>query len=1068
MQSGKKRNAPDLYHPQPRCLGVRYFWAEQRTQHRNDLSSLLFFPDDDSLPCPVSARRNGMAQKKTPPKKAPQKNPRQTKALTKTASDPANRQKTVSQKEPVEPRKLERKAFPVVGIGASAGGLEPLEAFFANMPTDKPAGVDMAFVVIQHLNPQHKSIIGEILKKDTNMPIKEIRDGMTVEPNSVYFNPPDREVGIFQGAFHLMEPTDARHTRMPIDFFFRSLAQDLEEKAICIVLSGTGSDGTLGLEAVKGAGGMTMAQAEEQAKYPFMPRSAIDTGLVDYVLPVEQMPPEIIRYVRHPYLEDREKELPADKHYQSFLQKILMLVRANTKHDFSHYKQTTIRRRLGRRMAVHRIENIADYFRYLQQNPAEIQILFKDLVICVTNFFRDPEAFKTLEAKVIPEILAHKSLDDPIRVWVPGCGSGEEALSIAMILAEAMERTGQHHLVQIFATDIDPDAIDKARVGGYPDSIAADVSPERLKRFFVKRDARYKIKQEIREMVVYAVQNLISDPPFSRLDLISCRNVLIYLDNDLQKQILPLFHFTLNPTGYLFLGTSETIGGAADLFAPVDTKWKIFQRKGPVHHHLTDYPALTLPAAAVVVRAYPKEEAPREINIRTIMERIVLEEYAPPTILINQRYDVLFLQGDTSKFLGMPKGEPSYNLFNLAHEDLRPKLLTVLHRAVSEKKSVIVESIPFKQSEGKIGYLNLTVRPLAVPGAYSLFLMVFEELTPPPQIKKGRRKAPATPEEESRMAVLEHELQATKEYLQTTVEELEASNEELKSTNEELQSTNEELQSTNEELETAKEELQSTNEELVTVNSELNGKIDELTEVNNDINNLLASTEIGTVFLDRDMHIKRFTPAATRLFNLIPADVGRSIKDISPKTENENLWQDAEEVLHSLQVKEMEVKSLSGEVYATRILPYRTRENVIDGVVLTFIDISAQYLLSLAQNFAESIVDTVREPLLVLDGDLKVISANQAFYRVFHTSKPDTLDQPIYELGDGQWDIPRLRELLEEIIPKNTSFQDFEVAYDFPRIGHKTMLLNARCIPAAGEQATMILLALEEVTEHRK
>jgi two-component system CheB/CheR fusion protein len=1002
-----------------------------------------------------------MAQKKTPPKKAPQKSPRQTKATPKTASEPARQQKALSQKEPVEPRKPERKAFPVVGIGASAGGLEPLEAFFANMPRGKPPAAAMAFVVIQHLSPQHKSIIGEILKKDTDMPIKEIRDGMAVEPNSVYFNPPDREVGIFQGAFHLMEPSDARHARMPIDFFFRSLAQDLEEKAICIVLSGTGSDGTLGLEAVKGAGGMTMAQAEEQAKYPFMPRSAIDTGLVDYVLVVEQMPEELIRYVRHPYLDGREKELPADKQYQSFLQKILMLVRANTKHDFSHYKQTTIRRRLGRRMAVHRIDNIANYFRYLQLNPAEIKTLFKDLVICVTSFFRDSEAFKVLEAKVVPDILAYKSVDDPIRIWVPGCGSGEEALSIAMILAEAMGRTGKHHLVQIFATDIDAEAIDKARVGEYPDSIAADVSPERLKRFFVKRDERYKIKQEIREMVVYAVQNLISDPPFSRLDLISCRNVLIYLDNDLQRQILPLFHFTLNPTGYLFLGTSETIGGAADLFTPTDTKWKIFQRKGPVHHHLTDYPALTLPAAAAVVRPYPKEEAPREINIRTIMERIVLEEYAPPTILINQRYDVLFLQGDTGKFLSMPKGEPSYNLFNLAHEDLRPKLLTVLHRAISEKKSVIVESIPFKQSEGKIGYLNLTVRPLAVPGAYNLFLMVFEELPPPPQIKKGRRKAAATLEEESRMAVLEHELQATKEYLQTTVEELEASNEELKSTNEELQSTNEEL-------ETAKEELQSTNEELVTVNSELNGKIDELTEVNNDINNLLASTEIGTVFLDRDMHIKRFTPAATRLFNLIPADVGRSIKDISPKTEYENLWQDAEEVLHSLQVKEMEVKSLSGEVYATRILPYRTRENVIDGVVLTFIDISAQHLLSLAQNFTESIVDTVREPLLVLDGDLKVISANQAFYRVFHTSKRDTLDQPIYELGDGQWDIPRLRELLEEIIPRNTSFQDFEVAYDFPRIGHKTMLLNARCIPAADEQATMILLALEEVTEQQK
>ncbi|MFZ2088677.1 MAG: CheR family methyltransferase, partial [Desulfobaccales bacterium] len=782
-----------------------------------------------------------------------------------------------------------------------------------------------------------------------------------------------------------------------------------------------------------------------------------------HVLPVEQMPEEIIRYIKHPYLEGREKDLPADKHYQNFLQKILMLVRASTKHDFSHYKQTTIRRRIGRRLAVHKIEEIADYFRYLRQNPAEIQTLFKDLVICVTSFFRDPEAFKALETRVIPAILAHKSPEQPIRVWVPGCGSGEEALSIAILLDEAMERTNQRHQVQIFATDIDPEAIDKARAGEYPESIAADVSPERLKRYFVKKDSLYKIKQEIRETVVYAVQNLISDPPFSRLDLTSCRNVLIYLDADLQKQILPLFHFTLNPNGYLFLGTSESIGAAADLFSPVDIKWKVFQRKGPVHHRLADYPA-ALPADAV--RAVHKEEAPREVSVRSVMERIVLEEYAPPAILINQHYDIIFFQGDTSKFLGMPKGEPTYNLFNLAHGDLRPKLLTVLRRAISEKKTLTADSLPFRQPDGNLRYLNLIVRPLAGPGAANLLLVVFEELPPPPPpAKRGKGRAPASPEEESRVAGLEHELQATKEYLQTTVEELEASNEELKSTNEELQSTNEELQSTNEELETAKEELQSTNEELVTVNSELNDKIEELTEVNNDINNLMGSTEIGTMFLDRDLRIKRFTQAATRLFNLIPSDVGRSIKDITVKMEYGRLWQDAEEVLHSLQVKEMEVRSISGEVFATRILPYRTRENVIDGVVITFLDISAPHLLSMARNFAQHIVDTVRGPLLVLNGSLKIMSANLAFYKAFHTSKSETENLPIYELGDGQWDIPRLRELLEDIVPKNTSFQDFKVEHTFPEIGHKTMLLNARRIPAAGENPSMILLAIEDVTD---
>jgi two-component system, chemotaxis family, CheB/CheR fusion protein len=1022
------------------------------------------------MPRKTDQKPNKAPQKEKSGKETAAAKPSRKKAPQVQVEGEARSAKAAPKKPPpgkaAEAAAPEHQAFPVVGIGASAGGLEPLEAFFAHLPTNEPPVADMAFVVIQHLSPKHKSMVGEILKKDTHMPIKEIQDGMKAEPHTIYFNPPDKEVGIYQGVFHLIEPSAARHTRLPIDFFFRSLAQDLEEKAMCIVLSGTGSDGTLGLEAVKGAGGMTMAQAEAQAKYPFMPRSAIDTGLVDYVLPVEQMPEEIIRYVQHPYLKGREKEVPADKHYQNFLQKILMLVRANTKHDFSHYKQTTIRRRLGRRLAVHKIEDIADYFRYLQQNPTEIQTLFKDLVICVTSFFRDPEAFQALETKVIPHILAHKSGDQPTRVWVPGCGSGEEALSIAILFDEAMERTGQRHDVQIFATDINAEAIDKARIGEYLESIPVDVTPERLRKYFVKKNGACRIKQEIREMVVYAVQNLISDPPFSRLDLISCRNVLIYLDNELQRQILPLFHFTLRPDGYLFLGSSETVGGTADLFAPVDAKWKIFQRKGVVHQRLAEYPALTLPAAKVRIPA--KEPPPRELNLRTVMERVVLEEYSPAAVLINQRYDVLFLQGDTSKFLGMPKGEPSYNFFNLAHEDLRPKLLTALHRAVSEEKTVTATSIPFRQAEGKLGYLNLTVRPLVAPGTANLFLLVFEKLPQPPQPRKGKGKAPAAPGEESRIAILEHDLQATREYLQTTVEELEASNEELKSTNEELQSTNEELQSTNEELETAKEELQSTNEELVTVNSELNNKLDELIEVNNDINNLLASTEIGTIFLDRGLRIKRFTPAATKLFNLIPSDVGRSIKDITTKTEYENLWQDAENVLHSLQVREMEVTNLSGEFFATRILPYRTRENVIDGVVLTFIDISAQHFLNLAKNFAESIVDTVREPLLVLDGDLKVISANQAFYRTLHTSRKETENHLVYELGNNQWDIPKLRELLEDIIPQNTFFNDFKVEHDFPQIGHKTMLLNARRILAAGEHPSMILLAIEDISDHQK
>jgi two-component system, chemotaxis family, CheB/CheR fusion protein len=986
-----------------------------------------------------------------------------------------NPKRTAGSKESAGKNKQEekpshrKKAFPVVGIGASAGGLEPLEAFFAHLPTDQPPAVDLAFVVIQHLSPNHKSIIGEILKKDTNLPIAEIQDGMELEPNTVYLNPPGKEVGIYQGVFHLVEPSEARHVRLPIDFFFRSLAQDMREKAICVVLSGTGSDGTLGLEAVKGAGGMTIAQAEEQAAYPFMPRSAIDTGLVDYILPAERMPEEIIRYAQHPYIDSRVRELTADEHYQSFLHKILMLIRANTRHDFSHYKQTTINRRIGRRMAVHKIEDIADYFRYLQENLAEIRTLFKEMVICVTSFFRDPEAFKALATRVLPDILARHPSDQPIRVWVPGCGTGEEAISIAILLEEAMEKVNKRFGIQIFATDIDPEAIEKAREGVHPENIVADVSDERLQKFFVKRNGKYQIKKEIRDMVVYAPQNLISDPPFSHLDLISCRNVLIYLNSDLQKKLMSIFHFTLVPQGYLFLGPSETIGVAADLFAPVDLKWKIFQSKGTMQQKLVEYPAMLPPAGAP---GLPRNDlASQKVSARTIMEKIILEEYAPVSVLINKRYEVLYLQGATGKFLTMPKGEPNFNLFNLVREDLRSKLIPILHKSVKAKTIETAKLIPYRQPEGGVGYFNLTVRPFKAPNTGDLYLVVFEEHTllqesvTAKEKGIGKGKPPATAADESRVAFLEKELQGTKEYLEATVEELQAYNEELKSSNEELQSTNEELQSTNEELETAKEELQSTNEELITVNSELTDKIGELNNISNDIDNLMSSTEIGTLFLDKDLRIKRFTPAATSLFNLLPQDVGRSIKDIAPKTAYERLWQDAESVLQSPQVKELEIKSYSGVNFTTRILPYRTREGVIDGVVLTFMDISAPHLLAMAKNFAKTLADSVREPLVILDGDLKVIVANQPFYDTFQTQKENTENRMIFTLGDGQWDIPQLRQLLGEIIPQNSSFKNFQVVHNFPKIGKKIMVLNTHRIPAMSDHPSLVLLAMEDITD---
>ena len=953
-----------------------------------------------------------------------------------------------------------KQSFPIVGIGASAGGLEALETFFAHMPT----GVGMAFVVIQHLSPQHKSILGDILKKDTSTQVIEVQDGMRIIPDCIYLNPPDKEVGIFNGIFHLVEPDESRRIRLPIDYFFRSLAEEQAEKAICIILSGTGSDGTLGLEAVKGVGGLTMAQAEQQAKYPGMPRSAVDTGMVDLVLPVEKMPVELLNYVKQPYLEGAET-IAGEGLRENFLPKILMLIRSITGHDFSHYKLNTICRRIERRMALHKVARIADYHRYLQENPPEVKALFKDLLITVTSFFRDPAAFEILATKIIPRILESKGGNANVRVWVPGCASGEESLSIAILLAEAMDRLGKPLNVQIFGTDIDADAIERARLGKYPESIVADVSPERLQRFFIKQDGDYKIKKEIREMVLYAVQNLTSDPPFTKLDLISCRNALIYMNAPIQKKIMPLFHFILNPEGYLFLGASETIGAFADLFAPIDVKWKIFQRKGVAMQKPAVYPPLvfmpTFPGTEITIK-----RVTREMNVRELMGRIILDKYAPPSVLVNERNEILYFQGNTDQYLSPPSGEPSFNILKMAREGLRHKLTAALRQAKKEKITVSYQGVQLKQKDDCVT-VDLHIQPLlGTPEApANLFLVVFEEKTPARTKGKGRKTPPEAAEADSRLTTLEQELQATKEYLETTIEELGASNEEL-------QSANEELQSTNEELETAREELQSTNEELVSVNSELQTKIDDMTEISNDINNLFTSTEVGIIFLDTQLGIRRFTPNITQFFNLIPTDTGRSLRDITSKTAYDSICQDAEEVLATLQTKEKEIKAgVDGKWYNMRILPYRTSENMIDGVVLTFVDITERKrlegLIQAARIYAESIVDTVREPLLILDGDLKVVSANRSFYLKFGTSPADTENRRIYDLGTGQWNIPSLRELLEEIIPKNTSFEDFAVEVEFPNLGRKKILLNSRRIPGGESQPALILLALEEITDKR-
>ncbi len=957
------------------------------------------------------------------------------------------------------------KSFPIVAIGASAGGLEALQEFFDRMPPDS----GMAFMVIQHLSPTGKSMLGDILQKHTQMKVESAQDRMRIEPNRVYLNPPGKEVGILHGVFHLTDPAKTRGINFPIDHFFRSLAADQGERAICVILSGTGSDGTLGLKAIKESAGMAIVQEPEGAKYEGMPRGAIETGLVDQVLPVGRIPKELLSYVNQAYLKGSRKLETGEKHLTGYIQKILLLLRTVTGRDLTQYKQTTIRRRIRRRMAMHKIENVRDYHRYLQENHGEVRRLLKELLILVTSFFRDPATFEVLAAKVIPAILAGKEDGSPVRVWVAGCATGEEALSIAMVFVEAMEKLNRHMALQVFATDIDPEAIERARLAEYPESIGADVSPKRLKRFFEREDSRYRLKKDIREMVVFAVHDLVTDPPFSRLDLVSCRNVLIYMDAPLQKKILPRFHYTLNQNGYLFLGTSESIGGFADLFSPVDVRAKIYRSKRVFPREVI--PRLSLSEASQAGPTDWKKDGHKTMSVQELVERTILDEYAPACVLINAQCDILYFHGEIGRYLPYPQGEPTYNILKIAPDPLRYKLPLALQKAVKERELTVLSGMRIRH-EDKLRTFDVTVRPVhKAEDAQPLVLITFAD-KPLSRPASGKKRGQAGLEADPRIEEMEQDLQATRESLQATIEELEASNEELKSTNEEIQSTNEELQSMNEEMETAREELQSTNEELVTVNSELQVKVAELTEANNDINNLLASTEIGTIFLDVHLGIKRFTPSMTKLFSLIPSDAGRPLKDFQTKIAYPDLYKDAETVLKTLQTREAEVRTEEGRCFSMRILPYRTRENVIDGVVITFVDVTerrrAEEETLEARIYAESIVDTVRASLLTLDSNLKVISANQQFYRTFRTTREETEGKRIYELGNGQWEIPALRELLERILPENAAFDDFEVEHDFPVTGPKKMLLNARKIQREHGRSDLILLAVQDITRQAR
>jgi two-component system CheB/CheR fusion protein len=918
-----------------------------------------------------------------------------------------------------------KASFPIVGIGASAGGLAAFEAFFSGMPAETDPG--MAFVLVQHLAPDHKSILTDLVKRYTRMQVFEVEDGMAVRPNRVYIIPPDRDMAFLDGTLQLLEPTAARGHRLPIDFFFRSLAQDQHERAICIVLSGTGSDGAMGVRAVKGEGGMVMAQNAESTEYDGMPRSAIATGLVDYVLPPAEMPAQLIAYATHAFGKTLRPLSPPAPKADDAMKKVFILLRVQTGHDFSQYKQNTISRRVERRMAVHQIERLGEYVRHLQNNPPEVEALFRDLLIGVTNFFRDPETFTALKEQVIPQLFAGKDTGAAIRVWVPGCSTGDEAYSIAILLQEHTDLLKQGFKVQVFATDIDRQAIDQARTGHYPASIAGDVSSERLARFFVQEPGgtAYRVHKSLRDMLVFSEQNVIKDPPFSKLDLISCRNLLIYMDGELQKKLIPLFHYALNPGGVLFLGTSETVGEFADLFATLDRKSKLYQRKedGSVAHRpaMGKYlPPLTEGGAD----ARPSAKAPGEskFRLRELTERALLQQYAPVGALINQHGEILYLHGRTGLYLEPAPGEAGVNILKMAREGLRHDLTIALHKAVATREPVRHPGLRVK-TNGDFTSVDLTVRPVTtgpdVAAESALFLVILEESPPaPPQrsekaidgVGSVQGVDASGVDVDARIVALKQELRAKEEYLQTTNEELETSNEELKSSNEEMQSVNEELQSTNEELETSKEELQSVNEELATVNAELQQKVADLSRANNDMNNLLAGTGIGTVFVDHQLRIQRFTPAVTQVINLILTDVGRPVGHIvSNLAGYDRLVEDVKAVLDTLVPKEVELQTKAGDWYLLRIRPYRTLENVIEGAVITFTEItemrSAQAALresEVLRRLAVVVRDT-HDAVLVQGLEGRILAWNPAAKRMYGWSEVEALSMNIRDLiPEGQ------------------------------------------------------------------
>jgi two-component system, chemotaxis family, CheB/CheR fusion protein len=966
-------------------------------------------------------------------------------------------------------------SFPIVGIGASAGGLEALETFFENLPEQS----GLAFVVITHTDPSHTSLLPEILTRKTKktVDVKLIEEAMPVEPNCVYLPPSDRDPFIWDETFRLRErpARDAMH--MPVDLFFKNLSEVRGEHAGGVILSGTGSDGTYGLRAIKEKSGIVLVQEPASARHTGMPASAIDTGLVDFVITPAEMAGQLIEYFRHP-VEIKAAPEKKNKKAPDLVKKIMTLLTNRTRHDFNLYKDGTLTRRIARRIAVTRSRNASEYLQTLYRDEGEVRALFQDLLIGVTSFFRDPEAFAHLKERAFPELFSKKREGEALRVWIPGCSSGEEAYSVAIILKEYMEENDVSKEMQIFGTDIDPLAIAKARTGTYLRNIAADVNAARLKRFFDKDGDRYRVRREIRESVVFAEQNLLRDPPFSNLDLLVCRNLLIYLKSEAQQRLVPLFFYTLKKHGILFLGNSESIGRFPELFEPLSKQYSIFRKRENAIHPRVRFPTgKTAPALQNIEKGDEGQgPAKAHISLEKAVEDLLLQEFTPACVIVDKGGQILYTRGRTGKYLELAPGTPFLNVTDMAREGLRLSLMSALRRVNDEKGPVYQKGLRVK-TNGEDQWIDLAVKSVNRPPFEDAFIVAIHEREAPEKRAEASEPGKTVDLQKDRIDQMARELSRTQQDYRGAMEELETSNEELRSTNEEMQSTNEELQSMNEELESSREELQSLNEELNTVNSELQVKIRELHDSYRAITDALDSTRIAMIFLDKELRVVRFTNAVTRLINLIESDVGRPLEHISDNLDAEDLTAKAAQVLKSLTPFESEVKTEAGHWYRMNIMVHRREEHLIEGIVLTFADIDVQKRaqqeieemrsreVQSARRFTESIVETVAEALLVLDEQMRVVTANRRFYERFDTDREEIEGKSLFELGNGQWNIPELRRLLKETVEQRKVFEGYRVEHRFLKIGLKKMLLNGRHLCEADPSQNKILLAIEDVTD---